>query len=118
MYGAILVRPFHPEAHIGAIFINAEFWSTMCGHVIIALARYALDHGLVPDDQRKEPETQVNVEAPCGLVHTFVEYDGRRAGRVRFHSVPAFAFAVGKLEDMDSTERIEILLPWVLQRWD
>ena len=96
MNGAILVKPCHPEAHVGAIFIHVELWGTMCGHVTMAIARYALDHGWIPDNQRKEPETQVNIEAPCGLVRTFVEYNGIRAGRVRFHSVPAFAFALGK----------------------
>ena len=110
MVGAILVKPCHPEAHIGAIFMNAEFWGTMCGHATVALARYALDHGWVPDDHHKKTETQVNVEAPCGLVRTFVEYDGKKAGRVRFHSVPAFAFALGKFRYYDN-----IL---VLQFWD
>ena len=96
MYGAILVKPSLPEAHIGAIFMDSLQYSPMCGHATIAIARYALDHGLVPNDQRKEPETQVNIEAPCGLLRTFVEYDGKRAGRVRFHSVPSFVFAMGK----------------------
>ena len=94
--GAILLKPCHPQAHVSAVFINSEFWGTMCGHATLALARYALDHGWVPEDQHKEPETHVNIEAPCGLVRTFVEYDGKRAGRVRFHSVPAFAFGLGK----------------------
>ena len=97
MYGAILVKPSHPEAHIGVIFIDNIFYATMCGHATIAVARYALDHGWVSVDQCKEPETQVNVEAPCGLVRTFVEYNGKRAGHVRFHSVPSFVFAMGKL---------------------
>ena len=96
MYGVILAKPSHPEAHIGAIYMDTHTYATMCGHVTIAVAKYALDHGMVPEDQRKVPETQVNVEAPCGLVKTFVEYDGKKAGRVRFHSVPAFAFALGK----------------------
>ena len=96
MYGAILVKPSISEAHIGAIYMDTHYYATMCGHATMAIARYVLDHGLVPDDQRKEPETQVNVEAPCGLVKTFVEFDGKRAGRVRFHSVPSFVFALGK----------------------
>ena len=96
IYGAILVKSSLPEAHIGTIFMGCSDYSPMCGHATIAIARYALDHGLVPNDQRREPETQVNVEAPCRLLRTFVEYDGKRAGRVRFHSVPSFVFAKGK----------------------
>ena len=101
MFGAILVKPCHPEAHIGALFIDTDVWATMCGHATIALVRYALDNGWIPEDQRKVPETQVNVEAPCGLVRTFVEYDGKKAGRVKFRSVPAFAFSLGKSGDWD-----------------
>ena len=96
MFGAILLQPNHPKAHIGAIFIDNGFYATMCGHATMALARYALDHGWIPEDQRKVPETQVTVEAPSGLVRTFVEYDGKKAGHVRFHNVPSFVFAMGK----------------------
>ena len=45
-----------------------------------------------------EPETEVNVQCPCGLVRVFVEYSNNVTGRVRFHSVPAFAFALGTLD--------------------
>ena len=104
MFGAIPVKPNHPEAHIGVVFMQTDFYPTMCGHGTMAIARYALDHGWIPEDQRKQPETQVNLEVPCGLVRTFVEYDGKKAGCVRFHSVPSFVFAQGKWGDRDTTE--------------
>ena len=106
MYGGIVVKPSHPEAHIGAIFLDAHYYGTMCGHATISIARYALDHGWVPEDQRQVPETQVNVEAPCGLVRTFVEYDGKKAGRVRFRSVPCFVFAQGKSQEIRHTNMV------------
>lgn len=64
----------------------------MCGHAVIALGRYAVDHGMV---KGVSPETQVNIQCPCGLVRVFVQYDDKtkKSGRVRFESVPAFAFA-------------------------
>ena len=64
----------------------------MCGHAIIALGRYALDYGIV---KGVAPETQVNIQCPCGLVRAFVQYDEntKQSGRVRFESVPAFAFS-------------------------
>ena len=43
--------------------------------------------------RRCEPETEVRIQCPCGLVTTTVEVADGRAGRVRFASVPAFAFA-------------------------
>lgn len=46
-YGALLVKPDHPDAHIGVIFMHNEGYSTMCGHAIIALGRFAVDYGYV-----------------------------------------------------------------------
>ena len=66
----------------------------MCGHAVIALGRYAIDCGLV---KGVEPETIVNIQCPCGLVKAHVQVTaGGKTGKVRFHSVPAFAFATGE----------------------
>ena len=96
MYGVIQVKPDHPDAHLAVLFIHNEGYSTMCGHAVIALGRWAVDSGLVP---ASEPETAVNIQCPCGLVRAKVEVRQGRAGAVRFESVPAFAFALdGRLE--------------------
>ncbi|XP_030200423.1 trans-L-3-hydroxyproline dehydratase [Gadus morhua] len=91
MYGALLVPSELPEADIGVLFMHNEGYSTMCGHAVIALGRFALDYKLVKEP--RSPETQVNIHCPCGLVKAFVEYSNGKTGGVRFHSVPAFAFA-------------------------
>ena len=90
MYGALLVEPTLPGADLAVLFMHNEGYSTMCGHATIALGRYAVDQGLVP---RVEPVTEVGIECPCGLVRAYVEVSGGRAGRVSFHSVPAFLLA-------------------------
>jgi trans-L-3-hydroxyproline dehydratase len=90
MYGALLVEPSLPGADLAVLFMHNEGYSTMCGHAAIALGRYAVDHGLVA---KLEPVTRVGLECPCGLVQVFVEVSGGRAGRVSFHSVPAFLLA-------------------------
>jgi trans-L-3-hydroxyproline dehydratase len=69
------------------LFIHNEGYSTMCGHAVIALGRWAVDSGIVP---RREGETRVAIQCPCGLVAARVAGDGA----VRFTSVPAFAFAL------------------------
>ena len=91
MYGVIPVEPDLPEADLAVLFMHNEGYSTMCGHAVIALGRYALDRGLVPI---RAPETEVRIQCPCGLVTTRVEVAEGRPGRVRFASVPAFAFAL------------------------
>jgi trans-L-3-hydroxyproline dehydratase len=60
----------------------------MCGHAVVALARFAVERGLVAS---AEPETEVRVQCPCGLVTARVEVRDGRPGAVRFASVPCFA---------------------------
>lgn len=90
MYGALLVEPDLPRADLAVLFMHNEGYSTMCGHAIVALGRYAIDEGLVA---KQEPITIVNIEAPCGLVVASVEVRDGKAGAVSFESVPAFLFA-------------------------
>ena len=105
MYGALIVDSELPEADLGVLFMHNEGYSTMCGHAVIALGRFAVDYKLVKEPQ--SPETQVNVHCPCGLVKAFVEYSGGKTGGVRFFSVPAFAFATGRtLKKTDSDKVI------------
>ncbi len=91
MYGAVFVEPDLPEADLAVLFIHNEGYSTMCGHAVIALGRYAIDKGLVKNPT--SPETVVNMQVPCGLVKATVEYEKGKTGNVRFDSVPAFAYA-------------------------
>ena len=91
MYGVIPVEPDLPEADLAVLFMHNEGYSTMCGHATIALGRYAVDRGLVA---KVEPETRLVIQCPCGPVTTIVEVRDGRAGRVRFRSVGAFAFAL------------------------
>ncbi|MFO1049665.1 MAG: proline racemase family protein [Geminicoccaceae bacterium] len=86
MYGAVLVEPDLPGAHLAVLFLHNEGYSTMCGHAVIALGRFALDRGMVA---AAGDATEVRIQCPCGLVTATVD----RTGAVRFSSVPAFAFA-------------------------
>ncbi|MET2829034.1 proline racemase family protein [Mesorhizobium shangrilense] len=97
MYGALLVEPDLPGADLAVLFMHNEGYSTMCGHAIIALGRYAVDEGLVA---KQEPVTTVKIEAPCGLIVASVEIKDGKAGAVSFESVPAFLFAHGQTVDL------------------
>ena len=88
MYGVIPVEPDLPEADLAVLFMHNEGYSTMCGHAVIALGRYAVDRGLVP---KVAPETRMVIQCPCGPVAVRVEVDEGNAGAVGFESVPAFA---------------------------
>jgi len=94
MYGALLVEADHPDADLAVLFLHNEGYSTMCGHAVIALARWAVQSGRV---KVVEPETTVRLQCPCGLVTARVSVSGGRAGAVRFESVPAFVLARDRL---------------------
>ncbi|WP_420406688.1 proline racemase family protein [Hoeflea sp.] len=99
-YGALLVEPDLPGADLAVLFMHNEGYSTMCGHAIIALGRYAADQGLVsPAGDRAE----VNIECPCGLVRAEVSMRDGKATDVSFESVPSFLFA---------RDRTVVLSPW------
>lgn len=93
MYGALLVPHDHPDADLAVIFMHNEGYSTMCGHAIMALGRYALDYGLVV---KEDGETEVNIQCPCGLVRAYVTTENGVTGAVRFESVPAFSYKLGQ----------------------
>ena len=94
MFGLVFVEPDVSEADIGTIFLNNEGFSTMCGHAIIAAARYVIDRGIVKTPV--SPETKIVFQCPCGPVKAFVEYDNGKTGNVRFQSVPSYVFAMGE----------------------
>ena len=93
MYALVLVEPDLPDADVGVLFMHNEGYSTMCGHAIIALGRYLVDHRLVDP---KEPETTVKIQCPCGMIIAHVNVKNGKSGAVRFESVPSFAFARDK----------------------
>ncbi len=101
MYGVVPVEPDLPGADLAVLFMHNEGYSTMCGHAVIALGRWAVDSGRVP---RREPETDVAIQCPCGLVRAHVAADGA----VRFESVPAFAYGLGLRVELEAFGPVEL----------
>lgn len=103
MYGVIPVEPDLPGADLAVLFMHNEGYSTMCGHATIAFGRYAVDRGLAP---KVEPETRLVIQCPCGPVVTFVEVADGEAGRVRFRSVDAYAYALERKVEVEGYGRV------------
>ncbi|GLQ96136.1 trans-3-hydroxy-L-proline dehydratase [Dyella mobilis] len=87
MYGGYLTEPVSEGADLGVIFMHNEGYSDHCGHGVIALATAAVELGWV---ERSKPETRVGIDAPCGFIEAFVQWNGEHAGRVHFVNVPSF----------------------------
>lgn len=87
MYAGYMTEAVTEGADFGIIFVHNEGYSDHCGHGVIALSTAAVELGWV---EPKSPETRVGIDAPCGFIEAFVEWDGVRTGRVRFVNVPSF----------------------------
>jgi len=68
--------PDLPGADLAVLFMHNEGYSTMCGHAIIALGRYAVESG--PCAPGKPSHPFVNIELPCGLSVAEVHHARRR----------------------------------------
>jgi trans-L-3-hydroxyproline dehydratase len=104
MYGAIITQAERTDSHFGAIFIHNEGYSTMCGHAVIALAKCAVESGVV---KQTGNITEVIIDVPCGQIHAqaFAENDSKPniITKVNFNSVPSFVYATKqsvKVEDI------------------
>ena len=102
MYGAILTKSERADSHFGAIFIHNEGYSTMCGHAVIALAKCAVESGVV---QQTGEVTSVVIDVPCGQIRAnafAADFPNNKTiTQVSFESVPSFVFAQDQQVEID-----------------
>ena len=87
MYGAVVTEPCTENSDFGIFFLHNEGYSTMCGHAIIAITKFALDTGLV---HKTGASPELIIDAPPGQI-TSTGY--RRNGVVQsvsFNNVASF----------------------------
>ncbi|MDK2879363.1 MAG: proline racemase [Thermoanaerobacteraceae bacterium] len=89
MFVSIITTPTIPEADLGIIFMGSGGYLNMYGHGTIGAATAAGEMGLV---EVKEPETEVVLEAPAGLVKAWVKVEKGKAKGVTFQNVTSFLF--------------------------
>jgi proline racemase len=98
MSGAILQPPTRPDADWGVLFIEVSGCLPMCGHGTIGVATVLVETGMVPVT---EPETVVSLDTPAGLVVVRVAVQDGRARSVTLRNVPAFAYALDQVVEVD-----------------
>jgi trans-L-3-hydroxyproline dehydratase len=105
MYGCILSSPTLKEADFDVLFLHNEGYSTMCGHAIIALTKLAVEYGLT---EKSSPLTNVNINAPAGLINSFAEVDENgKVSNVYFHNVPSFVLELDAEVAVPETGRVK-----------
>ena len=101
MYG-VVVTP-STVADFGVVFMHNEGYSTMCGHATIAIAKLAVEAGWV---KMAEPETEILIEAPCGIITAYVEVQGGKVDSVRFLNVTSFVVALDETVEVPGLGKI------------
>jgi proline racemase len=91
MYGAFLVPPDDPDAHLGALFWHKDGFSTACGHGTIALGAWAVDSGLV--SAPPDGAVDVVIDVPSGRVTARVHRQHGRTVAVDFVNVASYVIA-------------------------
>jgi proline racemase len=92
MYGCIVGPPSTAEADLSVLFTHNEGYSTMCGHGIIGVATVLVECGLV---ETVEPETQIGIDTPAGLVRARIAVRDGIVEGVTFRNVPSFVARSG-----------------------
>ena len=104
MYGAIITQPFTKGADFGTFFLHNEGYSTMCGHAIIALTKFAFETGLVKKDG-KEPE--LLIDAPPGLIRSKAYIENGKVVKTSFLNVPSFLYMQDKFVDVPGIGKVK-----------
>jgi proline racemase len=84
----LLVPPKDPRAQMGFIIMEPEDTPPMSGSNSICVATVLLDGGILP---MREPETELLLEAPGGLVRVRAECRNGKAERIFVQNLPSFA---------------------------
>lgn len=89
MFGALITAPVHKEADLGVIFMDSGGYLNMCGHGSIGTASMAVETGLI---KVREPETEVVLDVPSGIIRTKVHVKNSKAESVSILNVPSFLY--------------------------
>lgn len=84
----LLVPPKHPQAQAAWIIMEPEDTPPMSGSNAICVSTVLLDAGIIP---MQEPETQMVLEAPGGLVRVRAQCRNGKAERIFVQNLPSFA---------------------------
>lgn len=103
MYGAIITRPFTDAGDFGTFFLHNEGYSTMCGHAIIALTKFAIETGLVKKDG-ENPE--LIIDAPPGLIRSKAHMKNGKVERTSFLNVPSFLYLRDQFVEVPGIGRV------------
>ncbi len=101
----LLVPPKHPDAQAAFIIMEPEDTPPMSGSNCICVATVLLDTGIIP---MTEPETQLTLEAPAGLVKIRAQCRNGKAEKITLRNVPSFVDKIGATLEVKGIGKIVV----------
>ena len=102
MYG-VVVTP-SSTADFGVVFLHNEGYSTMCGHATIAITKLAIEANWVAVN---EPETEIKIEAPCGILTAKAIVLNGEVKEIRFTNVPSFVVDLDQEVEVEGLGKVQ-----------
>lgn len=90
----LITPPCHPDADIGMIVMESDYFVPMSGSNLICTVTVALETGMIA---MYEPETKVIVDTPAGLVEVFATCKDGKCKAIRFRNIPSFVMHRDKM---------------------
>jgi proline racemase len=101
----LLVPPVNPEADAAFIIMEPCDTPPMSGSNSICVATVVLETGIVP---MTEPETEIVLEAPGGLVRAIAKCADGKVKSVRIHNVPSFVHKLDQAIEVEGTGTLSV----------
>ncbi len=103
MYGCMLVPPNDESGDFGILFLHNEGYSTMCGHAIIAISTLAIELRWIAV---VEGDNELQIDAPCGRITSWVRVVNDKVDSVRFHCVPSFVVGLDRQVEVEGLGKV------------
>lgn len=101
----LLVPPVNPAADAAFIIMEPCDTPPMSGSNSICVATVVLETGVVP---MTEPQTEVVLEAPGGLVRAIAKCADGKVQSVRIHNVPSFVHKLDRTIEVESVGSLQV----------
>jgi len=95
----------HPDADIGFVIMEAEYYVPMSGSNTICTVTALLETGMI---KMQEPVTTFTLEAPAGLVRISADCKDGKCQAVTFANVPGFVFTLDHPVDVPGLGTINV----------
>jgi proline racemase len=101
----LVLPPTRPEADVGYVIIESDYYVPMSGTNTICTVTALLETGMIP---MQEPVTELTVEVPAGLVKITAQCRDGKCVSVTFDNVPSFVFALGREVEVPGLGKLSV----------